>query len=279
MSGGQYLMLFMVALLLLWLTDDPEKKEFRSFSLVMLLLLVCPASVWVLCKYQTAFYSRDALWQLLPVTALLAYGLVMALFRIMWALTRGYGRWRSAMPRQKERLCELGIGGMLTVLLFLCGTLSLAKTVTDSAGEAGVPDSVRGVLQALEIPQEENVYLVAPDEVQEWARVYSGRLLLPYGRNLWEPALSAYTYDSYGEELYELHDWINGTGQTAYSLQQEEELLSRCASAGYEYLVFGGERLEDENLQAALSRQSIYKEYGAAGQYVIYRIAQGDGRT
>lgn len=276
MSGGQYLMLFMVALLLLWLTDDPAKKEFRSFSLAMLLLLLCPVTVWLLCKYQTAFYGRDALWQLLPVTALLAYGLVMALFRTMSALKRAYDKWRSAMPRQKERLCELAAGVVLTVLLFLCGTLSTARSVTATVGESGIPASALEVLQALELPQEEMVYLVAPDEVQTWARIYSGRLLLPYGRNLWEPELAAYTYDGYGEELYELHDWINGTTQGTYRLQEEEELLSRCASAGYEYLVFSRERAGEENLKTAFARQSVYKEYGTAGEYIIYRMEQGD---
>lgn len=271
MSGGQYLMLFMVALLLLWLADDPDKKEFRGFSLVMLLLLLCPLSVRLLSLYQTAFYEKDALWQLLPVTALLAYGLVMAFTRMTAVLTRGYGRWHSAASRQKERLCEIAVGLVLTILLFLCGTLSPAREISGKGVGSGVPGETEEVLSLLEIPEEMQIYLLAPDEIQTWARIYNGNLLLPYGRNLWENELSAYTYDIYETEQYELHDWINGTDAVTRSPEQQEEIISRCASAGYEYLVFSAERAEEEGLRTAFLRQKEYALFAETAQYVIYR--------
>ena len=237
----------------------------------MLLLLLCPLSVRLLSLYQTAFYEKEALWQLLPVTALLAYGLVMAFTRMTAVLTRGYGRWHSTASRQKERFCEIVVGLVLTTLLFSCGTLSPAREISGQGGGSGIPREAEEALSLLEIPEEVQVYLLAPDEIQTWARIYDGNLLLPYGRNLWENELSAYTYDGYEPEQYELHEWINGTYAGARSPEQQEEIISRCASAGYEYLVFSAERAEEESLRTAILRQEEYALFAETAQYVIYR--------
>lgn len=278
MSGGQYLMLFMVALLLLWLAENPEKREFRQFALLMLLALLCPLSVKLLSVYQTAFYQEENLWELLPVTALLAYGLVTAFAKMKTALTREYGRWKSAVTRKKELFCELAVTAVLTALLFLCGTLSLNRTMTASAdGAERIPERVEEVLASIEVPEGESVFLLAPDEVLTWARIYDGALLLPYGRNLWEGELSAYTYDVYSPDLYELHDWMNDPGGLAdadiwTNISREEQFLSRCASAGYDYLVFSLERSAGEALQKALSIQREYVYAAETESYVIYRL-------
>lgn len=263
MSGGQYLMLFMAALLLLWLSGDSRSREFRQFSFVMLLLLLCPLSLKVLCAYQTAFYQEENLWELLPVTALLAYGLVAAFFRMTASLTRERGRWKPAMA-----------AAVLTALLFLCGTLSPGKAVSAVSEDGGqIPDKAEAVLDLLEIPDGESVFLLAPDEVLTWARIYSGAVLLPYGRNLWENELSAYTYDTYPVELYELHDWINGIGVPEnVEVAWEEDFISRCASSGYDYLVFSAERDNETALQTALKQQKLYAEAARTEAYVIYKL-------
>lgn len=274
MSGGQYLMLFMVALLLLWLSEDSRGREFKQFAFVMLLLLLCPLSLKVLCVYQTAFYHEENLWELLSVTALLAYGLVVAFFRMTASLTREYGRWKSATSKKKEKICEILVTVALTALLFLCGTLSPGKSVSAVSEDGGqIPDKVEQVLDALEIPNGESVFLLAPDEVLTWARIYSGAVLLPYGRNLWEIELSAYTYDVYPAELYELHGWINGIGVPEdVEVAWEEEFISRCASSGYDYLVFSAERDSEAALQTALKQQKNYVAYERTETYVIYKL-------
>lgn len=274
MNGGQYLMLFMVALLLLWLAEDPAKTEFRQFSLIMLLLLLCPLSVRALCLYQTAFYREENLWELLPVTPLLAYGLVAAFSKMTTAMTRGYGRWKSAASKTKERFCEGVVLTVLAALLFLCGTHSLARSVTaQTKGGERIPAEPYEVLSLIEIPQEGTVFLLAPDEVLTYARIYDGAIMLPYGRNLWEAELSAYTYDTYSADMYELHDWINGFNIPMEGrLVWEEEFLSRCASTGYEYLVFSVEREGGAELKKALSGQKEYMPETRTDEYVIYRL-------
>ncbi|MGN1148057.1 MAG: hypothetical protein ACI4TB_06515, partial [Lachnospiraceae bacterium] len=98
--------------------------------------------------------------------------------------------------------------------------------------------------------------------------------------------LAAYTYDTYTEDMQELHDWVNGSlplleaageegisdgpGEDAVSL--EETLLSRCASHGYEYLIFSTERDAEATLQIALDRQNCYTFYGRTESYIIYGL-------
>lgn len=281
-EDGQYLMLFMTALLLLWLLEGTEKKTFKRYSLVLLLLLLCPLTAKLLLVYQTAFYDYGDLWGLLPVTGLLAYALVIAVFQMMAAITRGYGRWQNAMPRKKERIYEITAVVILTAVLFLCGTLTPGREMTGKTGnrnaaEEGTYEKAQEVLEELIIPENGTIMLLAPDEIASWARIYNGNICLPYGRSLWEQELSAYTYDFYMADMQELHDWVNGElpapDTLEEALKQEEMFLSLAASSGYEYLVFTRERNEQEVLQGALERQKEYGLYAGTGEYVIYRLS------
>lgn len=276
-EDGQFLMLFMVALLLLWLIGEKEKKEFRKYALVMLILLLFPLSAKLLAVYQTNFYGYENMWELLPVTALLAYGLVTASFQMVSAMTREYGRWKSAVSKAKEIACQVLAVAVLTAVLFLCGTLTVGKEMGARAeGVDKLPADVEEVLDLLEIPADSQVMLLAPDAVMSWARIYSGDILLPYGRNLYEPALSAYTYDTYAGDMQQLHDWVNGSLPTPEKLSdaamQEEIFISACASLGYDYLVFSRERAEDDALKPVLANQKEYELYAQTEGYHIYRL-------
>lgn len=269
-KDGQYLMLFMTALLFLWLAEEAKRKELGLFAFIMLLLLLCPATAKLLILYQTRFYGYESLWQLLPVTVLLAYALVGAAFKMVAALTREYGRFRAAVPQKRERVYELLVTAVLTAVLFLCGTLVPGKAITAKTdGMDAIPDEVEKVLSFLN-PQEGTVTVLAPDEIAAWARIYSGSILLPYGRNLWEPQLSAYTYDTYTADKQELHEWVNGSLET--SDEQEEMLLSYCASSGYDYLVFSQERVLEDALRLALERQKEYELFSYTEEYVVYEL-------
>lgn len=279
-KDGQYLMLFMIALLLLWLTENQSKKDFRMFSFVMLLLLICPLTAKALAFYQTKFYSYEDMWELLPVTAVLSYGLVAAFFKMQEAMAWQYGRWKAAASKKKAVFREILAGVILTALLFLCGTLSPGKTMTEEyRGSLFLPESVEEALGKLQIQEDTPVFLVAPDEIVAWARIYSGNILLPYGRDLTEPELSAFTYDMYGADLRELHDWVNGSlpvpDASETALMQSQILLSGCASNGYDYLIFSLERMQEESLQEALKNQKEYTLFAGTDKYVIYKLRHG----
>lgn len=276
-EDGQYLMLFMVALLLLWISEDPKKKDFRVYCLIILMVLLFPVTAEILMAYQTAYYNYGDLWELLPVTAMLSYGFVLAFFKMIGALNQEYGRWKSAASKTKENIKETIVSFVLAAILFLCGTLSLGKTMTGEVfSSERIPVEATEVLGEIAEQIQEKIILLAPDEIMTWARIYNGDIILPYGRNLIEPELSAYTYDIYGEDTMQLHDWINGTLPRGEDFReavwQEEMYLSLCASSAYDYLVFTGLRHKDEALLKAISVQGEYALYAETENYVIYKL-------
>lgn len=294
-EDGQFFMLFMVALLLLWLMQDKNRREFIQFAFVMLLLLLCPISAKLFMIYQTQFFSYEDLWELLPVTGLLAYALVIASNKIKMVYIKDYGHWEEAVPRKKEIGYEVLMTVILAVLLFLCGTLTPAKAMTErTQGVERIPAEAEEVLALLEIPEGEDITVLSPDEIATWARIYSGNIILPYGRNMWEIALNAYTYDTYSQDLTDLHDWINGelevleiliaehklengaeAAVSAEAVRVEETYLSHCASCGYDYLVFSEARLDGDmgaTLQKALAKQTDYAVFATYGGYTIYKL-------
>lgn len=273
---GQYLTLFIAALLFIWLTEEQNKKEFFRFSLAMLLLLLFPPTAWLLVRYQTVFYGSQNIWRLLPLTAVLAYGLVLAETKMLSFVLQVRGRGKSIPGRKKEGLYEVLILAVLAVLLLLGGTLSLGRTVTEERERMdGLPKEAE-ILTFLDIPKDDFVYLLAPDEISSWARVYSGNLLLPYGRDLYEPELTAFLYDTYDEEMLLLHDWINGSLDQPEDEEEagrrQTEFLNYCAEAGYHYLIFSYEHY-DEALAGALAGQDAYREgYTTRLPYMIYEL-------
>ncbi len=258
--NGQYLALFMAALLFILLTDREHPKEFPGFCMLTLLLLLTPASL-LLIRYQTGFYGRENIWRLLPLTALTAYGGVLTTDKLSAKLLHPEGR--VVWLKGRKSLCGALSVMIVAALLFLCGTCLPGRTITEERHSAtGLPQEA-AVLEKLDIPEDGLVSLLAPDEVSAWARIYSGRLLLPYGRNLYEPELSAFLYDTYDEEMELLHDWINGSlkqpEDEKEALSQQREFLDFCGDQKYTYLIFSEERC-DEVLKQALAEQEYYRE-------------------
>ena len=267
---GQFLMLFMVALLLLYLLDETKCVAFKQYAFLMLLILLCPFTAKLLTVYQTAFYSKDNLWALLPVTPLLGYGLVIASVKIVGALTSSYGRWTKSVSRKKESTLEAFVILGLSMVLFLCGTLRFGKVMTQEADGSGIiPAAVCEVFDTIETDGTDGVKILAADEVARWARIYDGKLLLPYGRNLYEPEMTAFTYEVYTEEAYLLHDWVNR------KLSEDEiyggmDFWTECAADGYQYLIFRADNLPSEHLQP--EKTAGYILWDETAEYVICKL-------
>lgn len=272
---GQYLALFIAVLLFIWLAEERKNQLFIRCSLAILILLLFPPAAELLIRYQTGFYGRENIWILLPMTAMLAYGLVLAETKMMTALMRNEGS-KISFSTIKNRIMETFILVILTALLFLGGTLSVAKTEAMKRQElGGLPQDAK-ILAYLNIPKDDFVYLLAPDEISSFARIYSGNLLLPYGRDLYEEGLNAFLYDTYDEEMQLLHDWINGSlvipKDSESAKKQQAYFLYYCAEAGYHYLIFSYERY-DEALAEALAEQDAYREsYTPRLPYLIYEL-------
>lgn len=266
---GQFLMLFMVALLLLYLLEGQKATAFKQYAFLMLLVLLCPFTAGLLVKYQTLFYSKDNLWTLLPVTSLLGYGLVVATAKIVSTLSNRYGRWTRTTSRRKESILEFLVLTGFSLVLFLCGTLRFGKVMTEeTTGNSLIPKQVSEVLATIETEDSAGVRILAADEVARWARIYDGKLLLPYGRNLYEPDMTAFTYEEYTPEIYFLHSWINGQDCEMDTFEGEAP-YQICRKEGYQYLIFkaGAEPDVPENTQ-------IYKLLTETDAYIVYQLEE-----
>lgn len=176
--------------------DDREKLLLR-LSAVMLALLAFPVSAFVLMLYQTRFYSYPWIWSLMPVTLLISWGSVT----VLWRQT---GQNRSD-GRAKWRLTA-GVA-VLLVLLLVTGNMGIVQTVSEEERT----QSSRGRQVALyvqEMTGSEEVVLWGPRTVLEAARQQDGGIKVLYGRNMWEPAVAAHTYDRYPMEQQRLFDWV-----------------------------------------------------------------------
>lgn len=274
-ENGQYLALFLAALLFLWLLGEGKRKEFKLFAFVACVLLLCPFTAKLLTMYQTTFYDRETVWIWLPLTSVVAYALTVAATKMLSFLTGGDRVRKETVSGIKEKLYEVAVIGVLVILLFLSGTVSVTESVTEKTSRADcIPKEVGEVLDLIEIPQGENVLLAAPDEVVTWARIYDGDITLLYGRDMKETALTAYLYDKYPSDIVGLHDWVHGTLPAPALVEeaylQEEAYVEQCLLAGCDYLIFTVERANNDLLAYALESYGGYTLTARTDKYVIY---------
>lgn len=275
-ENGQYLALFLAALLFLWLLGEGKRKEFKIYAFIVCILLLCPLTAKLLTIYQTTFYRYETVWIWLPLTAVLAYALVVAASKMLSLINGENQKRKETVSGKKAKMYECAVIGALVLVLFFCGTISLAENVTERTSRTdGLPKEVGEVLDLLEISQGTTVLLAAPDEVVTWARIYDGDITLLYGRDMTETELTAFLYDKYTSDITGLHDWIHGTlpapAMVEEAYLQEETYVAQCLSVGCEYLIFTVERANNDLLAYALESYGDYKIFAKTDKYVIYR--------
>ena len=90
----------------------------------------------------------------------------------------------------------------------------------------------------------EEFCLWAPREILEYARTRDGKISLLYGRDMWDAALHAYSYDVYSEETEALYRWMEhlrdygseGFG-TKESAAEGRECVRRAFSMGADVIL------------------------------------------
>lgn len=219
-EDGKIVALFFAALLFLRMC--PQKTVKRPFVLYAAMMAVCcmvPVTAALLMLYQTRFYDYEWVWSLVPLTAVTAYGFAEFLGEY-WKDFKG-SLWKKGLPAAL----------LLLAVLLLCG--GLGKTVWNRREEAQERRHAQMLLKELRDQfGEGQICLWAPESVMEYARELDGGILLVYGRNMWEPALNAYTYDTYEPSVAELYQWMSQSGDELPSEDGYEEgcaAVKRCA--------------------------------------------------
>lgn len=210
-GGGKLMALFLAALLFLWLHGKQEKQRaLLRYGTVSALCCILPVTAVPLMLYQTRFYDYEWIWSIVPVTVMTAY----AGTKVMAEHWQGFRReaWRKGLPVT---------AGLLAVAL-LCGGWN--SSGVDRNGEKAWKEQTENILEIIGTGAEEapenvrtdnsGICIWAPRKMMEYVRRLDSSILLPYGRNMWEEALGAYSYDTYSEALEKMYQWMSIVEET-----------------------------------------------------------------
>lgn len=250
-DNGKFAALFLAALLLLWLWDlrsdgksptDQCNLKSRAdgriawknrdgiikYAIVMAVCCICPLTAAFLMTYQTRFYDYQWIWSLVPVTIIIALA-----GTLLWTEYSGMAaKKRVINPRTGKKKTEwlkmAGTTAVMLSVLYLCG--SMGTETFDAKAEAQKQEKTAQILEIItENGKNTDICLWAPQEIMEYARALDGRIRLPYGRNMWDISLNAYSYDTYGETEKLLYAWMSNveeTGERNATVELDADLQS-----------------------------------------------------
>ncbi len=215
-KGSGKIVALLLAVLLFWWFAEKEKKQ-RALLFYTTAATVCcivPVTAAFLMLYQTKFYDYEWIWSMVPVTAVTAYGLTLFLAG-HWK--EAQGNWRRGLP----------VTLLLLMAMLFCGDLGGdMEARAETNAEKDEAYEVVGMLS--ERWSREDICLLAPQRILEYAREADGRLRLAYGRNMWDPWLNAYAYDTYDGKAEDLCQWMAWAEQASWIWMPEadkEEML------------------------------------------------------
>lgn len=208
-TGGKLAAILLAALLYLWLGGGWKKRKgLFSYTALMTLLCILPVTAMILMLYQTRFYDYEWIWSLVPMTIVAAWGITEFLD----------GQWKEFSLSQWKR--GLPVTALTLAVLALCSGLGqTGPDWTEEQAKRRMADEAIDLVLEL---QGDDICLWAPREIMEYAREQTGGPRLLYGRNMWEEALNAYTYDTYSRELRKLYLWMENVDPTGVALIEDE---------------------------------------------------------
>lgn len=197
---SNYMMVLVMGLFLYFFVVETDitsrEKRLLRLAAVLLALMLFPVSAMALMLYQTRYYSYSWIWSLMPVTLLISWGSVTVLWR------------HTGQNRRDGRAARRLTAGVavLLVLLLLTGNLGSIQTLSEEEKDQNNrAEQVAACLQ--EIPGTKESLLWGSRPVLEAVRRQNSGIKVLYGRNMWEPAVAAHTYDTYPLEQQRLFDW------------------------------------------------------------------------
>lgn len=221
MRAGKYLALIIVGVLFLWLMGKYKKLQgtriLLLYGISICLAVLIPVSGFVLAKYQTLFFSYRHL-------LLLLFPMIFIPWALVETLENGLGHMKrnaeeGDLVREKPWITRfLGVVVAAGLLLVSGNMLTEGVDTEFTLAKEKVPTRVMEVLELLE----KGDVLVAPNEVLEYARSYDGDLRLIYGRDMWQPALKAYTYHTYDEAACQIYEWMQNQPLNYFDVSDEE---------------------------------------------------------
>lgn len=265
-DSGKLVALVIVALLYLWLAvkcKGPQKR-LMIYGVVTVVLCICPVTAAGLMYYQTRFYNYQWIWSMVPVTGLIALGGTVFLTE-QWKDGKG---WKSMLHNVIVTLASV-------VAISLCGGLGEGSVDAFEAREKR--ERSEAVLMDVQELYGDDLCLWAPADVLEYARI-DGKMQLLYGRNMWDVALNAYSYDTYSEKRVELYEWMEHLDDWAIEISagEVEEYVQKAFAEGADCVLLPDDFLEwmpeSEEALAELLKSSENVEATRLEEYFLLKL-------
>lgn len=205
-ESGKLAALLLLALLWFWFGSREHRNRYLPllvYTTVMAVCCICPLTAAMLMTYQTGFYDYQWIWSLVPLTIVIALGGTL----LRSELLQTYANGRAGKRR------TIGITAAMLAVICLCAPL-LQNTRNTQNTVSGQAETAKVLEFLLEDKEDKEITLWAPRMIMEYVRTLDGNIRMPYGRNMWDPALNAYSYDTYGEAEESLYRWMCSAEET-----------------------------------------------------------------
>lgn len=247
-ANGKLVAALLAVLLFLWLArKGREHVSFLVYASVTAACCILPVTAVLPMLYQTAAYDYVWIWSLVPVTAMTAYGITVFLGEY-WKDFEG-AQWKKGLPLALLVLCAV----------LFCG--SMGGEVWNREGEKAAREKAYLVMEQIaEERGERGIYLWAPREILEYAREVDAGCSLLYGRNMWDQALGAYTYDVYDERKVFMFRWMEEMGEDRESehLGSLDAVVESVFDFGIDCILLPGNALPEivERMESGLGTEA-----------------------
>lgn len=193
LDANKTMVLFGTVLLALWLAEEKKAGEKANrilvYALVLTVLLICPVSAIFVMFYQTAFYDYEWAFSLVPVTAVIAYGMT------------------EFVTQKVDSGKKILITVMAVLLILLSGNFGRLQKLPQEQKTARA--DVAEIMQSIYIMEpEDTCVLWGPKDVMQQMRRKNGEICLIYGKDMWDGKSGSYDYEAYSPELTKAYEWL-----------------------------------------------------------------------
>ncbi len=192
-QNGKMIALLFIALLMYWFWKKEKWIKHRAlfkYTTVMTACCICPLTAALLMVYQTKFYDYEWIWGIVPIITVIALAITL-----LWT------------ELESEKGKRLGVLLSLIAILYFCG--SMGHSAWDAEKENLHLEETAQVLEIIKDNEDSSDIMIwAPQSVMKYVRALDGTIRMPYGRNMWDAALNAYSYETYGEREQVLYRWM-----------------------------------------------------------------------
>ncbi len=278
-AAQKLLVIFLAVLMFAWLSEKnkitQKQNRLLIYSLFMTVVLLVPITAAVVLIYQTAYYDYEWSWSMVPVTAVIAFGIVLLL--------------EQELSKKRKSLLTV----VIVCILCLCGNQGVCQKVPEK--EALIRGETNGILKGVyAVSDSQKSVLWGPSGVMQEVRRRDGNVMLVYGRDMWDEKAGAYDYEAYSRELTEAYVWLEEAmahydlaagldkpDETMRFLEEQygwtkgtERHLEEVIKAGANTIVLPtliGDYIEESIKEAAAAQNKDLKSV-FAGDYSIYWI-------